>query len=293
VTSGNNRYKADLRDYRFLLFEQFGIDSILGKAPYAGWGADECNMILDEVYRFACEVTGPINQTGDAEGCRIEDGRVKTPKGYKEAWNAIYEAGWATISVPTEFGGQGAPSSLAALSEELLSGSQHRVQHVPGPRLRRRRRHHALRHGPQKELYLHRMMFGTWGGTMCLTEPHAGSDVGSARTKASQAGRRPLQRSGHQDLHLGRRSRHGREHRPSRARPRGRRAPRHQGPVALHRAQARVKAEDGTARPDNDVSRRIHRAQDGHQRLCHLRLNFGENGHCIGELVGTHREPWA
>lgn len=66
-----NRYRADLRDFRFLFFEQFELQSVLGKEPFTEWGADECDMVLDEVYRFVCDVTGPLNGTGDAQGCRI------------------------------------------------------------------------------------------------------------------------------------------------------------------------------------------------------------------------------
>ena len=75
VSSGINRYKADLRDFKFLLLEQFPIGDQLGKGVFANWGKDECAMVLDEVYRFSCEVTGPLNSIGD-QGCRLENGRV-------------------------------------------------------------------------------------------------------------------------------------------------------------------------------------------------------------------------
>ena len=74
-----NRYKADLRELRFLLFEQFDLQSALGQEPFEAWGQDEVTMVLDQAYKFACEVLGPLNAVGDREGCRIENGNVKTP----------------------------------------------------------------------------------------------------------------------------------------------------------------------------------------------------------------------
>ncbi len=102
-----NRYKADLREMRFLLFEQFRLGDLLSQPPFEGWGPDEVKMVIDEAYKFSCEVLGPLNAIGDREGCRVEGGAVKTPTGFKEAWTKLYEAGWKTLSVPPEYGGQG------------------------------------------------------------------------------------------------------------------------------------------------------------------------------------------
>src|SRR3982751_2756904 len=97
-----NRYKADLRELKFLLFEQFKLGDVLGRAPFEAWGPDEVNMVLDESYKFACEVMGPLNAVGDREGCRLEGGAVKTPTGFKEAWTKLYEAGWKSVAVEPE-----------------------------------------------------------------------------------------------------------------------------------------------------------------------------------------------
>ena len=118
-----NRYKADLRETKFLLFEQFPLQPMLGKAPYEGWGEEECSMVIDEAYKFCCEVLGPLNAVGDREGCRIENGRVKTPTGFKAAWDRLYEAGWKTLATPPEYDGQGAPHMLTVVVEEFLCGS--------------------------------------------------------------------------------------------------------------------------------------------------------------------------
>jgi hypothetical protein len=94
-----NRYKADLRTFRFLLFEQFQLGDILGKGAFEAWGVDEARMVLDESYKFCCEVTGPLNSVGDREGCRLENGEVKTPTGFKAAADRLKEAGWKALSV--------------------------------------------------------------------------------------------------------------------------------------------------------------------------------------------------
>jgi len=94
-----NRYKADLREWHFLLFEQFKLGELLGKEPFAAWGVDEVKTSLAECYRFVREVTGPLNAVGDAQGCTLVDGKVKTPDGFQDAWKKMYEAGWKSISV--------------------------------------------------------------------------------------------------------------------------------------------------------------------------------------------------
>jgi len=118
-----NRYKADLREFTFLLFEQLGIAELLGKAPYDAWGEEEVKTSLAECYRFAREVLGPLNVVGDIQGCKLVDGRVITPDGFKDAWTKLYEAGWKSLAVPAEHGGAGAPRMLQVLVEEILSGS--------------------------------------------------------------------------------------------------------------------------------------------------------------------------
>src|SRR5262245_41027292 len=99
-----NRYKADLREINFLLFEQFKLGEVLGRAPYGDWGEDEVRTAIAECYRFATQVVGPLNAVGDEEGCRVEDGRVKTPRGFDEAWRKLAEAGWYVVSVDPELG---------------------------------------------------------------------------------------------------------------------------------------------------------------------------------------------
>src|SRR5690348_12945517 len=110
-----NRYKADLREFNFLLFEQFRVNDVLGVAPFESWAEDTVRTSFEECYRWVREVVGPLNAIGDVEGTRIENGQVVTPKGFKEAWKKLYESGWRQIGTSPEFGGAGAPHSVQVL----------------------------------------------------------------------------------------------------------------------------------------------------------------------------------
>jgi alkylation response protein AidB-like acyl-CoA dehydrogenase len=181
-----NRYKADLRELSFLLFEQFKLGDLLGKAPYEAWGEEEVKSSLAECYRFAREVTGPLNVVGDIQGCRLEGGKVITPQGFKEAWKKLYEAGWKSIGVRPELGGAGSPRTVQVLVEELLSGANAAFNMYPGLAYGAAEVVEHFGTQEQRKLFAERMYNGTWGGTMCLTEPHAGTDVGSAKTTATR-----------------------------------------------------------------------------------------------------------
>jgi alkylation response protein AidB-like acyl-CoA dehydrogenase len=180
-----NRYKADLRELRFTLFEQFKLGDLLGKEPYADWGEEEINMVIDQAYRFATEVTGPLNAVGD-KGCRLENGQVFTPPGFKEAWKGVYEQGFKTLSVEAEHGGQGAPRVVSAVVSELLSGSNPAFEMYPALTLGAAEVIANFGTPEQKALFVEKMYTGVWGGTMCLTESQAGSDVGLSTTSAKK-----------------------------------------------------------------------------------------------------------
>jgi len=186
VAQAVNRYKADLREFNFVLFEQLKLQELLGKAPFDGWGVEDVKLVLPEVLRFATEVSGPLNQVGDQEGCKLIDGAVKTPTGFPEAWKRLFEAGWATLSAEPEHGGQGAPETLAYAVTEILSGSNTSFQMYPGLTVGAAELIASFGTDEQKKLFVEKMLAGEFGGTMCLTEPHAGSDVGDATTSAKK-----------------------------------------------------------------------------------------------------------
>ncbi len=183
-----NRYKTDLRDFSFLLFEQFKLQEVLGAAPYGDWDEDTCNHVLAQVYEFAQKVTGPLNRVGDTQGCKLVDGKVLVPEGFKQAWDKLYEAGWRVLGASSEHGGMDAPMAISVLSDELLSGSNTAFNMYPGLCLGAAEVIAEFGTKDQKHAIVPKMMDGTWGGTMCLTEPHAGSDVGSSTTTARPLG---------------------------------------------------------------------------------------------------------
>ncbi|APR77075.1 Acyl-CoA dehydrogenase [Minicystis rosea] len=284
--AAQNRYKADLREMRFLLFEQFKLGEVLGQAPFENWGTDEVTMILDEAYKFSCDILGPLNPVGDRVGCRLEGGAVFTPPGFKEAWDKLYEGGWKTLSVSTDHGGQGAPASLYVLVEELQSGANVAFMMYPG-----------LAHGAaevitifgtpeQRERYLHNMHHGKWGGTMCLTEPQAGSDVGSARTTAKKRA------DGKYDIRGTKIFISGGDHDMAEniihlvlARVEG--APAGTKGLSLFIVSKMKINDDGSIGGSNDVSVGSIEHKMGINGSSTCVLNFGENDGCVGELVGT------
>jgi alkylation response protein AidB-like acyl-CoA dehydrogenase len=179
-----NRYRADLRDFKFVLFEQFKLGDLLSKPPFDSWGPDEVESILREAYRFSTEVTGPLCASADREGCRLEKNEVKTPHGFLEAWGRLYEGGFKAIGAPPEHGGAGAPTAVYALVEEMLSGSNTAFNMYPGLAFGAGELIGETGTEEQKHKYIEKMFTGKWGGTMCLTEAHAGSDVGATRASA-------------------------------------------------------------------------------------------------------------
>lgn len=184
--SNQNYYKANLRDLQFLLFEQFHLEELLNKPPYASFGKDEVIAVLEEAYGWVQKHMGPYNRLGDDEGCRLEGGQVRVPAPFRDTWKALFDAGWRTLAVEEKHGGQGGPMTLAMMVEEFMCGSNTSFNMYPA--LTQGAAEVILAFGTpeQQTTYVNKMVNGKWAGTMCLTEPHAGSDVGSASTQAKR-----------------------------------------------------------------------------------------------------------
>src|ERR1700733_2829675 len=276
-----NYYKANLRDLSFLLFEQFHLEELLGKAPYANWGKDEVLAVVEEAYGWVQKVLGPLNTSGDEQGCRLDNGQVRVPTGFKEAWKALFEAGWKTLSIDEAHGGQGGPFTLAALVEEVMCGSNTSFNMYPALTQGAADVIFAFGTPEQHATYAAKMVDGTWAGTMCLTEPQAGSDVGSAATNATRRA------DGKYDIKGTKIFISGGDHDMT--------------PNIIHMVLARTPdAPPGTkglslfivpkVRPDgtpNDVATDGIEHKMGIKGSSTAHLSFGDTGACIGELLGA------
>ena len=179
------RYTAPVDEVLFLLNDVFQIARYDNLPGFADASSDVTAAILGEAAKFCEEVLQPLNQTGDSEGCtRHPDGRVTTPPGFKEAYRRLIEGGWLGLSAPTAYGGQGLPATLTAVVNEFLCSANMAFSMYPG--LVQGAVAALLLHGDeqQKATYLPKMISGKWAGTMNLTEPHCGTDLGLLRTKA-------------------------------------------------------------------------------------------------------------
>ena len=178
-------YKAPLRDMRFVMDEVLEFPAHYAQLPNGDEASPEIvSAILEEGARFSEEVLTPLNQVGDREGCQFKEGEVTTPTGFKEAYKQYVEGGWPSMTQDTGYGGQGLPQSLGMVLNEMICSANLSWGMYPG--LSHGAMDALLHHGTdeQKAQYLTKMIEGSWTGTMCLTEPHCGTDLGLIRTKA-------------------------------------------------------------------------------------------------------------
>jgi alkylation response protein AidB-like acyl-CoA dehydrogenase len=177
-------YKAPLRDMRFVLNELHDGATLSELPGCADFTPELIDSILEEAAKIAEEVLLPLNASGDEEGCHYENGVVRTPKGFQDAYRIFREGGWTGTGCDPEYGGQGLPHSVGMLITEMLCSANMAFSMYPG--LSHGAYEAIAAHGTdeQKSVYLPKLTDGTWTGTMCLTEPHCGTDLGMLRTKA-------------------------------------------------------------------------------------------------------------
>jgi len=180
-------YTPPLRDMQFVMHELLNVTADLQAMPvHAEMDADTINAVLEEGGKFASEVLLPLNISGDDEGCHLDIAThaVTTPAGYKEAYTQYINAGWAALACDPEFGGQGLPLVVNQCFYEMMNSANQAWAMYPG--LTHGAYAALYTHGTpeQKATYLHKMTSGEWTGTMCLTEPHCGTDLGLMRSKA-------------------------------------------------------------------------------------------------------------
>jgi alkylation response protein AidB-like acyl-CoA dehydrogenase len=182
-------YNPPVRDMQFVLHEVLNVAEELKALPaHAETDADTINAVIEEAGKFAAEVTFPLNISGDEEGCTLDKAthEVTTPKGFKEAYGKYVEGGWPALSCDPAFGGQGLPFVVNQCLFEMLNSANQAWTMYPG--LSHGAYEALVAHGTddQKKTYLPKLTSGEWTGTMCLTEPHCGTDLGLLRTKAEQ-----------------------------------------------------------------------------------------------------------
>ena len=180
-------YKAPVDDVTFLLNDVFHVERHNNLPGFADAAPDVVEAILSEAAKLCEEVLLPLNRVGDMEGCkRHDDGRVTTPKGFKEAYKQVVDGGWIGISAPVEYGGQGLPATLTLIVNEFMCAAN--MAFAMYPALTQGAIAALLVHASpeQKATFLPKMIAGTWTGTMNLTEPHCGTDLGLLRTKAAK-----------------------------------------------------------------------------------------------------------
>jgi alkylation response protein AidB-like acyl-CoA dehydrogenase len=179
------KYQVPIRDMRFVLHEFLQVEENLGHLQgFEDLSTDVVDAVLEEASRLCEDVIFPTNRAGDDEGCRFDNGVVRTPTGFKEAYKALSDGGWTALACDTEFGGQGLPETLGLFIDEMVGSANMAFGLYP-----------ILTHGAYlgmidtadtelKQRFLPNMVSGKWTGTMCLTEPHCGTDLGLLRTRA-------------------------------------------------------------------------------------------------------------
>lgn len=177
-------YKTPLRDMRFVYGELFDLEAIQSLPGYEEVNSELVDAILEEAGRFCEDRLQPLNRSGDEEGCHFKDGKVTTPKGIKEAYKEFAEAGWTSVVASPEYGGQGLPKSLNMVLEEIICGTNFAFGLYPGLTSGAYNAISINGDAALKDNYLPKLAEGVWSGTMCLTEPQCGTDLGMVRTKA-------------------------------------------------------------------------------------------------------------
>jgi alkylation response protein AidB-like acyl-CoA dehydrogenase len=177
-------YKAPLRDYKFLLEEVFDVDQIARLPGYEEATAETFAAVLEEGAKLCEEVLFPLNLSGDAEGCQFENGVVRTPKGFKDAYDLFRQAGWTALAGDPHYGGQGLPATLNFFVSEMVASANLSFGMYPGLTAGAVEAIHQHGDEGQKKTWLPKLIDGTWSGTMCLTEPQCGTDLGQVKTRA-------------------------------------------------------------------------------------------------------------
>ncbi len=279
---------VDERDLKFVLYEQLRVEELCKHPRYAEFSREMFDMALEQAEKLAEKEFYPANKKGDEQGCRFENGQVKIPDAYHEPYRHYCEGGWLAMSEDPEVGGQGFPAVISSASLEFFAAANWALMMYPG-----------LTHGSARLLqkygtselqaqYMEKMFSGEWGGTMCLTEAGAGTDVGNLRTKAVRrpdgtyniVGQKIFISSGMHDLT-------GNIIHMVLARIEG--APKGTKGISIFLVP-RLRYDEQGELVDNDVACGGIEHKLGIHGSATCVLNFGENGNCIGHLMGQENQ---
>jgi alkylation response protein AidB-like acyl-CoA dehydrogenase len=181
-------YTAPLDNFRFVLNDVLQVGDTFARLGLTEATPDLLDAVIEEAGKFCENEIQPLNLSGDTEGCTFENGVVRTPKGFKEAYDKFREGGWIGLTADPAYGGQGLPHTMSSVLDEMVSAANTSFGMYPGLSAGAYRA--IAQHGSQeqKDLYLPKLTDGIWSGTMCLTEPQCGTDLGLLRTKAVPVG---------------------------------------------------------------------------------------------------------
>lgn len=274
---------VDERDVKFVLHEQLKIEELCRVEKYSDFSRETFDMVIDAAQKLAENQLWPINAEGDRIGVRLEDGQARVPESFHKAYQYFREGGWMGISVDPQYDGQGFPISVCCAATELFVAANLGFMGYPGLTVGAARVIQKFGNEQQHSSYMDKMYAGEWAGTMCLTEPHAGSDVGALRTRAKRnddgaysiVGNKIFITGGDHDLtenivHL------------VLARVEG--APSGTKGISIF-IVPKKRLENGSF-VDNDVSTVGIEKKLGMNGSATCALNFGEKNQCVGYLIG-------
>ncbi|MCB1556047.1 MAG: acyl-CoA dehydrogenase C-terminal domain-containing protein [Alphaproteobacteria bacterium] len=181
-------YHPPLEDIRFVLNEVLHTETLTNLPGYGDATPDLVDQILEEAGKLCRDVLFPLNQSGDAEGCGFKDGAVTTPKGFKEAYDTFTQGGWTGVAADPAYGGMGLPVLVNTVIQEMICSANFSFGMYPGLSQGAYEALHKFGTDEQKQTYLPKLVTGEWSGTMCLTEPHCGTDLGLIKTRAVPTG---------------------------------------------------------------------------------------------------------
>jgi alkylation response protein AidB-like acyl-CoA dehydrogenase len=286
---GLNFFRRDDRDPKFVLFEYLDPEKLLAYEAFKDFSLEDFKMILEEGYKVAKEAVGPTLQDGDRQGLLYDQGKVKVPASFHACWKILSENGWFSLAVSPQYGGQGLPLALYGQVAEYFISANSAMSIYSGLAVGAGHLIESFGTEEEKALFCNKMVNGIWGGTMCLTEPDAGSDVGHIKTKAARdpssgdtriykiEGTKRFISSGEQDLteniiHL------------VLARIEG--APQGSKGISLFIVPKIWVEPDGSLGEPNDVFCTNIEHKMGLHGSATCGLSFGENGRCRGILLG-------